>query len=69
MPTSSDSQWGRFAGLGLEMAVGVGLGYLVGHWLDAKYNWNSRAAIIGTCIGIAGGMYLVIKQAIRLNKD
>lgn len=69
MPTSPDSQWGKVAGLGLEMAVGVGLGYVVGHWLDVRYNWNSRATIIGTCLGIAGGLYLVIKQAIQLNKD
>ena len=69
MAAPSDSQWGKVAGLGLEMAAGVGLGYVIGHWLDGRYNWNSRATIIGTCLGIAGGMYLAIKQAIQANKD
>ncbi|MGA2498993.1 MAG: AtpZ/AtpI family protein [Tepidisphaeraceae bacterium] len=69
MAAPSDSQWGRVTGLGLEMAVAVGLGYFVGHWLDGRYDWNVRATIIGTCLGIAGGMYLVMKQAIQLNKD
>jgi uncharacterized protein YneF (UPF0154 family) len=69
MPDDSDSQWGKVAGIGLEMAVGVALGYFVGKWLDEKFGWNGKATLIGTLAGIAGGMYLLIKQALAMNRD
>ena len=64
-----DTNWGRFAGIGLQMLVGVGLGYFVGSWLDRKYGWAPWGVMAGSMIGLAGGMYLLIKDAIRINKD
>ena len=61
--------WGHFAGVGLQVAVGVVLGYLIGAWLDRRYGWGSRGAVIGSMIGLAGGLYLLIKDAIRINRD
>jgi F0F1-type ATP synthase assembly protein I len=61
--------WGQYVGLGLEMAVGVGVGYAIGFWLDRKYGWGSRGATVGALLGIAAGMYLLIKQALKMNKD
>jgi F0F1-type ATP synthase assembly protein I len=46
----------------------VGLGSLVGWWLDKRYQW-SWGMVIGAMIGLAGGMYLLIREAIRMNKD
>lgn len=69
MPESNDSNWGRFAGHGLNMAVGVLLGYFIGQWLDTRYGWKSRGVLVGTMLGFAGGMYLFVKDAIRINKD
>ena len=66
---ASDSNWGTYLGLGLEMAVGVGLGYLVGNWLDNKFGWGDRGMITGTLLGVAGGMYLLIKTALAANRD
>ena len=68
MPTD-DQNWGRFLGIGLEMAVGVGLGYFVGAWLDRRYGWNGYGVLAGVGIGLTAGMYLLIKDAIRINKD
>jgi hypothetical protein len=65
----SELNWGRFAGHGLSIAVGVGLGYIIGHWIDRRFGWESRGVIVGTMLGFAGGMYLLIKDAIKLNKD
>jgi F0F1-type ATP synthase assembly protein I len=61
---------GDFRGLsyGLQILVGVGIGYFVGRWLDHRYGW-SNGVIIGSLIGLAGGLYLLIKDAIRINKD
>ena len=69
MPESDESNWGRFAGHGINIAVGVALGYFIGHWLDRRYGWESRGVLIGTLLGFASGMYLLVKDAIRLNKD
>ena len=61
---------GDYRGLayGLQILVGVGLGYLVGRWLDARYGWTN-GVVIGSLLGLAGGLYLLIKDAIRINKD
>ena len=69
MPDGQDTNWGKMAGVGLQVAIGVGLGYIVGHWLDKRYGWESRGVVIGTMIGLAGGLYLLIKDAIQINKD
>ncbi|MCC7351894.1 MAG: AtpZ/AtpI family protein [Phycisphaerales bacterium] len=68
MPDNNEPNLGRYLGMGLEVAVGVGLGSLVGWWLDKRYQW-SWGMVIGAMIGLAGGMYLLIREAIRMNKD
>ena len=64
-----DPNWGRYLGVGLQMLVGVGLGVLVGNWLDRKYGWAPWGVFACTMLGLAAGMYLLIKDAIRMNKD
>jgi hypothetical protein len=64
-----DQNWGRYLGIGLEMAIGVGLGFAVGSWLDRRYGWNNIGTLVGVGLGLAAGMYVLIKDAIRMNKD
>jgi len=68
MARETEPSWGHFLGLGLQIAVGALLGYFIGAWLDGKFGWR-QGSTVGALIGIAGGMYLLIKDAIRLNKD
>jgi len=63
------TNWGKFAGYGLNLAVGIVLGYFIGRWVDQRYGWESRGALTGAALGFAGGMYLFIKEAIKMNKD
>jgi F0F1-type ATP synthase assembly protein I len=53
----------------MEIAVGAVLGYAVGAWLDRKYHWTPWGVLVGTLVGVAAGMYLLIKEAIRINRD
>jgi F0F1-type ATP synthase assembly protein I len=69
MPGDKPPEWGQYLTSGFETAVGVGLGYFVGHWLDNRYGWYPWATLIGAMLGLAAGMYLLIKSALRMNKD
>ena len=55
--------------LGLYVAVGVGLGVVVGWWLGKHFGWTTWGPLGGALVGLAAGMYLMIKEAIRINKD
>ncbi|MGD0389059.1 MAG: AtpZ/AtpI family protein [Tepidisphaeraceae bacterium] len=69
MAKQDDSKWVRLAGLGTEIAVGAGLGALVGTWIDRKLHCDPWGVLIGTLLGISAGMYLLIKEAINANKN
>ena len=71
MPTKPDdsSNWGKHLGHGLQMAVGVALGIVIGRWLDRKFGWEPWGLLACTMLGLAAGMYLLIKDAVRMNKD
>lgn len=69
MAKDLEPNWGRLAGIGIQMAVGVGLGLGIGIWIDKRYGTEPWGVLIGSMLGLAGGMYLLIKDAIRINKD
>lgn len=64
-----DSNLGKLAALGLEIGVGAGLGAIVGVWIDRKWHTAPWGVLIGICLGIGAGMYVLIKEAIRVNKS
>lgn len=64
-----DTNWGNYLGYGLQMAVGVGLGVLIGLWVDRRWNCSPIGVIAGSMLGLGSSMYLLIKDAIRINRD
>ena len=55
--------------LGLEFAVAVALGTSAGIWLDLKWTSLPWCSLVGILAGFALGMYIVIKEAKRLEKQ
>jgi ATP synthase protein I len=68
MPKPDDTNWGALATVGLEIAVGVALGAIVGVWIDKKLNSGPWGLLIGIVLGCSAGTYLLIKEATGFGK-
>jgi len=69
MPQQDGPDWGKLAAVGFEVAVGVGLGAVVGTWIDRKFASAPWGVLIGVLLGCCAGMYLLVKDTIRANKE
>jgi F0F1-type ATP synthase assembly protein I len=69
MPDRKEPGWVAYATYGFEVAAGVGLGVVVGMWLDRRYHWTPWGMVIGAAVGIIAGMYAMIRDALRANRD
>lgn len=56
----------QLSGAGLQMGVTIYLGFLLGEWLDQKFETSFLTETI-TLIAIFLAMYSLIKQANRIN--
>jgi F0F1-type ATP synthase assembly protein I len=65
MPDDKAPKSGHFMGTGLEIAVGVVIGYFTGNWLGNHYGWNPWASVIGAMIGLIAGAYVLIREVNR----
>lgn len=54
------------SGAGLQMGLTIYLGFLLGEWLDLKFNTGFLTEVI-TLIAIFLAMYSLIKQANKIN--
>jgi F0F1-type ATP synthase assembly protein I len=57
--------WLRLAGLGFELAASIAGGVLVGWWIDREVGSSPRATIGLGLVGLVGGMYNLIRTALR----
>jgi F0F1-type ATP synthase assembly protein I len=69
MAKDPQGDWGRMGGIGLEIAVAVGLGVAIGYWVDGRWDSGPWGVLVGAMLGLATGMYLLIRDVIRMNKD
>jgi F0F1-type ATP synthase assembly protein I len=69
MARKDNKGWGKVASVGLEIAAGAGIGAVTGTWIDRKWHTDPWGVLIGTVLGISAGMYILIKEAMKANKD
>lgn len=64
------NQYIRFSGLALQMGGIIGFFAWLGVFLDGKYNPGGNVwTLCLTLFGVAGSMYLVIKEVIKMSKN
>jgi len=54
--------------LGIQLAAGVVIFFLIGWWLDTRYETSPTFKLIGLGIGSIGGLIKFLKSAIELGK-
>lgn len=71
-PGANDRGWpglARYAGMGTELAGAIVGATLIGYWIDLRYSSAPKGVLIGAGIGIVGGTYNFIRQAVALSKE
>ena len=67
-PLLGPSLW-RLASLGLDLAVAVGGFTLLGWFADRHWQVFPRYTVVGAVLGLIGGMYNLIRQALNASRD
>jgi F0F1-type ATP synthase assembly protein I len=61
--------WLRFSGIGVEFA-GVVIGFtLIGLWIDRHYDKSPWGVVIGSTLGLVGGMYNLIRESLAASRE
>jgi len=68
MPQDQEPNWGRHLGLGIQVAVGAALGLWAGSWLDSRLDWTPCGTLGGLMLGLAAGLYLLVKEAMKTER-
>lgn len=64
-PADDDYGWARWASVGLEFGLAVAVFFLGGRWLDGTLGTDPWLTLTGALLGVAAGMYLLIRTAVR----
>jgi hypothetical protein len=67
-PEVPDQSRMRLAGLGLQTAVTVAAAVFIGRWIDRHFGWTYAATLTLAMIFLIGNLYLLIKEAMKMNK-
>ena len=55
--------------MGIELTAAIAGFTLVGFWVDHRYQTGPWAVVIGAVLGVIGGMYNFLKQALRATQS
>ncbi len=65
---SAVADLGRYAGLGLQLALSVGLFLAVGWWLDGRLGTVPLFTILGAFLGGAAGFYSLYQHVVAASR-
>ncbi|MEX2673617.1 MAG: AtpZ/AtpI family protein [Phycisphaeraceae bacterium] len=68
MAKQEPNPW-RLAHMGMEFAIAVLIVAFLGWLFDRSAGTEPWGLVIGAVLGTIGGLYLFIKEALRLNRD
>jgi ATP synthase protein I len=63
--------WGialSYSAMGIELAIGIVGGYLLGDWLDARYGTKPILMLVMLGLGTAAGFISLIRTTARINR-
>ncbi len=63
------SGWVRLASMGMELTASVVGLAAVGYALDRHFDWTPWGLLTCTMIGLVGGMYNLIREALRASRS
>lgn len=63
------SPWMRLANAGFELAAAIGGFALLGWWVDRQRGSQPWGVLIGALLGLAGGLYNLIKASLRAAEE
>jgi len=63
------TSWMRLARLGGELAAGLLAFVLIGLWVDHHWQTSPWGVLVGSILGLIGGMYNLVKQALRAARE
>ena len=69
MASSGEPNTWRFMGAGLELAGVIGIMAAIGCGVDRWLGTDPWGVMIGSTIGLVGGLYNLIKAVIKANED
>ncbi len=58
----------RYGGLGAELAFSIVGLTLLGLWIDHHFGTGRTATLIGALLGIVGGLYNFLRQALEMTR-
>lgn len=69
MPKVPGTGWQTAWSLGFNFAASVAGFFFVGYAIDRWYETSPWGVLIGTLLGLVGGMYNLIRQALAASKQ
>jgi F0F1-type ATP synthase assembly protein I len=55
--------------LGIQLAAGIVVFFLIGWWLDTRYESSPMFKLIGLGVGMVGGLIKFLKSVVELGKE
>ncbi len=69
MASPALKQFAPFLTLGIQLAATVVILLFAGRWLDGMLHSSPWCTVVGTVVGVGGGLYKFILDAVRLGKQ